>query len=1415
MQSNLDLDTPITIDDLIEWLSTDPDSPIYVAPSQGFARVEETQHVSNAAKEIIRGMYQNTKQQLITHLLKGKRNKRLKFKKLFSKNPSSDKVVRLFLQGFSNSADYWTRTAPEKSPFWQKFKARVLRFLRRQHQEGIAQLGPMRLSEHDEFLRTAPPEEKKQRKKKKRALSMNMSESLQAEQDMPPNSFRFTGDYSPVNVSDVRTSDKPSQPMFETSYNPPEGLGGVRQRKKRPVSFTEGEERQMKRIEPANAMRQIADDTPPKEKRKRVYEATGQTVEVKVVETPSDRRPEKKERQDPSLFAKAVSTVSNIVNNATSAIKTYSRQDIGASAAKSNNDLPVSAHVSAYGETQALVTPTIPTVDIKRNQLGDFTASLRPEIQYLNHGTLPDDADPMDDEKREWTDERRTSRSDKLRIIYSIPQAELEAQRVRSGLTNLSAFAPRSRNVVRRLLGAPEPTGLLQPRHLDFASPQPPQPSPDMKARFTVTFPVTAPPLRNSQSSLSSSSEPTRLTFGAGNPSDGSRRKTLTPSSPNLKIKDLIQSPDGKSTKRGSQLSPSERQNLLNHYDQTISETASKKTTEYLKATSSDTKWKTTIEKFKKISDADAKNLAKANWRVYIDQAVADSAWATEKKGNIDNWTLRDFIYAVQGDPMTAEEIIDLARRELFRKLTGQEIRVILTHMIDPDFSFTPRTNAEAVARYLQTALSEAKYDEVDRQEFITLAMSDMRTNWRDVPRRDRKTALEREIEAAPNRNSIRSLPGGSITVGTGQDPDHYQSPIPYPPEIREDQPEWERDLARNIAIALIAMGVATEGLTVAPGVALLEGAETGEVLTSEAAGAMVSGGTDLEKMLTNEITTGLDAIETSTQTLADTSTISTATPLLNQNTPLPSTGPSSQSPFANSNGGGFQPQPPPPPEVDNDVAMRDVADWFRDTPARMSGDQGNRDRTPRSETKETKTVVPPASDLPTSAPVEEKSWWDSISAWFNSEQPSTTIPENLQTLITEANSVNSSFDWWKNAISTAFTADVVAGAMQFLGKNTALASNPLLAIGSLLTYLAMTEGPKSFGNWWKTEVKKKVAVRRDDMDWEGEETPGEPDRMPDEKKPEKDGKVPDTSKVPDTKKNPFASFRSSASNPFKRFTGPGSFLGDRGAPGAPGAPGVPEDSGALGLSTLGGLGRLAFGWMDTDEPPKAPPEKFKGRWKAPYSTSIPETSWESIPVNVENIGLLRPEMYEGGSGLVTAMNKDTKVEVIDALMWGSFKNYQWESNQQIDNPLWHKNMAEYEVRLTGPFLDDELLDGQNETAEEIAANPDPTTAIYHTDLNMREKATENFFPVVPYEGQAASTDVNQSMVKPESEVEQEFHDVDFPDWFSIGENSPFKYMTAVAGTQYTDTERLTGQMDNYNWQDNSFENQFIFETSS
>lgn len=225
-------------------------------------------------------------------------------------------------------------------------------------------------------------------------------------------------------------------------------------------------------------------------------------------------------------------------------------------------------------------------------------------------------------------------------------------------------------------------------------------------------------------------------------------------------------------------------------------------------------------------------------------------------------------------------------------------------------------------------------------------------------------------------------------------------------------------------------------------------------------------------------------------------------------------------------------------------------------------------------------------------------------------------------------------------------------------------------------------------------------------------------------------------------------------------------------------------------------------------------PEKPEAEAPAPEKKEEEDEKWVAKPVPFDKSGLLRPEMFEGGSNLVVKMNESKDTQLVDQLMWGQFNNYNWEGNQQSDNPLFLKNLVEYNVRMTGPFLGDDDLPQQELVARDIMDKPDFDLLVYKTNEPLQKDATESFMPVVPYVGQAATTDVNQQMIKSSAEVDLQFHDVFLPDWYTLGDQSAFKQMTASDGTQLTDSENDTGSLDSYWWQKNQYENQFIFETT-
>ena len=234
----------------------------------------------------------------------------------------------------------------------------------------------------------------------------------------------------------------------------------------------------------------------------------------------------------------------------------------------------------------------------------------------------------------------------------------------------------------------------------------------------------------------------------------------------------------------------------------------------------------------------------------------------------------------------------------------------------------------------------------------------------------------------------------------------------------------------------------------------------------------------------------------------------------------------------------------------------------------------------------------------------------------------------------------------------------------------------------------------------------------------------------------------------------------------------------------------------------------------DDDEkpPPEDKPEK------PPRSTTREAQRWKPTAVDAQYLNkddpTLRLEFYEGGADMVDEVNKDVKLREIDMLQWTTFKNYNWELNHQSDNPLYEHELAESVTRFSSPLIGEEVMPTQNAEATDIVMDADVEMRQFKVGQAISAEAAEVMIPVVPLEGQAASSDHDSEMYKSRRTTEMEFHNVDIPDWFSIPDSAPIEQFTAADGTQYPDSERTRpGTISSYWWEKDEDINQFIFQT--
>jgi hypothetical protein len=185
---------------------------------------------------------------------------------------------------------------------------------------------------------------------------------------------------------------------------------------------------------------------------------------------------------------------------------------------------------------------------------------------------------------------------------------------------------------------------------------------------------------------------------------------------------------------------------------------------------------------------------------------------------------------------------------------------------------------------------------------------------------------------------------------------------------------------------------------------------------------------------------------------------------------------------------------------------------------------------------------------------------------------------------------------------------------------------------------------------------------------------------------------------------------------------------------------------------------------------------------------------------------LLRPSFDEGGANIVNEINSDPRMEAINRLMWQGFDNYAWNSNQEVDNPLYALQLIEEGHRFASPLIGEEELPLKALEAYAEVQNQD-TDPPFNVDAKMTHDGDVGDFmmDIIPGPHSILSGKGTDAM----------FHNVFLPSWAEIPEPSPWKKFTAVEGTQIPDTElenpsRIAG----YDWPRFNHKNRFIMTTN-
>jgi len=185
-------------------------------------------------------------------------------------------------------------------------------------------------------------------------------------------------------------------------------------------------------------------------------------------------------------------------------------------------------------------------------------------------------------------------------------------------------------------------------------------------------------------------------------------------------------------------------------------------------------------------------------------------------------------------------------------------------------------------------------------------------------------------------------------------------------------------------------------------------------------------------------------------------------------------------------------------------------------------------------------------------------------------------------------------------------------------------------------------------------------------------------------------------------------------------------------------------------------------------------------------------------------IPYLRLFMPEGNANVVTEINENPQAKQMNRQVWYSFDNYDWEANEEEDNPLRLYNMVDEARRFHGQLDKEELMPQMASEAIQESYNRFPKE-IFRFPSTCAQEANSIVLDV-----RGGGPQVPQTV----DETETSFHDVYMKPWIEIPESSPWKRFTQVEGTQISDSQiRDPSHLHTNTAYEERDENMFIYTT--
>jgi hypothetical protein len=213
-------------------------------------------------------------------------------------------------------------------------------------------------------------------------------------------------------------------------------------------------------------------------------------------------------------------------------------------------------------------------------------------------------------------------------------------------------------------------------------------------------------------------------------------------------------------------------------------------------------------------------------------------------------------------------------------------------------------------------------------------------------------------------------------------------------------------------------------------------------------------------------------------------------------------------------------------------------------------------------------------------------------------------------------------------------------------------------------------------------------------------------------------------------------------------------------------SPTIPQDK--TGQPAKAGTGVVNGMTIDTDQE--------NGQGVGPLGSRVENERYKQADAYLPTLRLF---FQEGDANIVTRINENPYAKMLDRKEWNELSDYDWEANNERNNPLYTYNLIDEARRFSGKLAGEELMPAMASEATQESYNKYPKEMFMET----KEVTQDSDSIVLDVRGGAPLRPLSAD------ETEAGFRDVYMKAWIDIPETSGWKKFTQVQGSQMSDSQ--------------------------